>query len=94
MLHPQRKKGIRGRFAAKEAVGKALGRSFAWHEVIVAQEPSGKPVVKLYGRAAQVGGQGRVMLSISHSRDYAVAYAVLTTGDACPVVSPSEAGVT
>jgi len=81
-----------GRFAAKEAVAKALGRSFAWHEVIVAQEPTGKPVVHLYGRAADVGGRGRVMLSISHSRDYAVAYAVLTTGDPCPVDPAAEAG--
>ena len=43
-----------GRFAAKEAVAKALGRSFAWQEVEVLGERGGRPRAHLHGRAQQV----------------------------------------
>ena len=68
-----------GRFAAKEAVAKALGTSLAWHEVVISQEQSGKPLVRLSARAVEAARGGSVMLSISHSRDYAVAYAAFVS---------------
>src|SRR5919202_552476 len=75
------------RFAAKEAVGKALGfgvaRAFAWREVEIAGRP--KPSVRLRGRAAAWAegvGAGTVDLSMSHSRELATAVAVVAPADA------------
>jgi holo-[acyl-carrier protein] synthase len=70
------------RFAAKEAVGKALGfgvaRAFAWREVEIAGRP--KPAVRLSGRLqvwAERAGAGPIDLSMSHSRELATAVAVV-----------------
>ncbi len=72
-----------GRFAGKEAVGKALGfgvaRAFAWKEIEIVGRP--KPSVKLYGRlavAAERTGVGGIDLSMTHSRELAQAVAVAT----------------
>ena len=68
------------RFAAKEAVAKALGRWLRWQEVEITVESSGRPSVSLSGEAAdlaQIAGGGRLLVSLSHSRDYAVACVVL-----------------
>ncbi|MDK2930948.1 MAG: holo-[acyl-carrier protein] synthase [Bacillota bacterium] len=73
---------LAGRFAAKEAVAKALGtgiRGFGWSEIEIAEEPCGKPYVRLTGRAANVAAQRgvvRVEVSIAHTRDTAIAFAV------------------
>jgi holo-[acyl-carrier protein] synthase len=69
-----------GRFAAKEAVGKALGVGvqFTWKEIEVAGRP--KPGVRLAGRTARVAerlGAGRIELSMTHSRELAAAVAVV-----------------
>ena len=71
-----------GRFAGKEAVGKALGlgvaRAFAWKEIVIVGRP--KPSVRLSGRAAawaERRGLGRVDLSMSHSRELANAVAIV-----------------
>jgi holo-[acyl-carrier protein] synthase len=70
------------RFAAKEAVGKALGfgvaRAFAWRDVDIAGRP--KPAVRLSGRVwawAERAGAGAIDLSMSHSRELATAVAVV-----------------
>jgi len=72
-----------GRFAGKEAVGKALGigvaRAFAWKEVEIVGRP--KPSVKLSGRlaaAANRAGVSGIDLSMTHSRELAQAVAVAT----------------
>lgn len=70
-----------GRFAAKEAVAKAIGQPLAWREVSIQNDPLGKPVPVLSGRAAEAARAGRVLLSISHSHDYAVAHAVFIVDD-------------
>ncbi len=76
---PQR---LAGRFAAKEAVMKALGlgwRSMAWREIEIATDPIGKPVVRLSGQAAAEArrlGVGTWMVSISHTRWLAIAQAL------------------
>lgn len=72
-----------GRWAAKEAVLKALGtgwrRGISWHDVEVINEPSGKPVILLSGGAEEAAlHQGIVTMhiSISHCRSHATAFAV------------------
>jgi holo-[acyl-carrier protein] synthase len=71
-----------GRFAGKEAVGKALGfgvaRAFAWRDVEIVGRP--KPSVTLSGRVArwaQSRGAGPIDLSMTHSRELANAVAIL-----------------
>jgi holo-[acyl-carrier protein] synthase len=73
-----------GRFAGKEAVGKALGfgvaRAFAWREVEIVGRP--KPAVRLSGRArawAEKAGAESIDLSMTHSRELAAAVAVVRT---------------
>lgn len=71
------------RFAAKEAVGKALGIGMTrWHEVEVTRG-RGAPGVRLTGRCARRAealGVERVHLSLTHGRDEAIAVAVLEGG--------------
>jgi holo-[acyl-carrier protein] synthase len=71
-----------GRFAGKEAVGKALGfgvaRAFAWRDIEIAGRP--KPSVQLSGRLATWAervGAGAIDLSMTHSRELANAVAVV-----------------
>ena len=64
------------RFAAKEAAAKALGRWLRWHEVEIKTNSDGRPALSLSGDAAElarISEGGRLLLSLSHSRDYAVA---------------------
>ena len=68
---------LAARFAGKEAVAKAFGEAFGWHEVEIYTEESGKPGVRLSGKAAEVAGNRHVLISLSHSRDYATAVAIL-----------------
>jgi holo-[acyl-carrier protein] synthase len=68
-----------GRFAAKEAVGKALGSGvyFTWKEIEVRGRP--KPGVHLSGRTAKWAekvGVTQIELSMTHSRELAAAVAV------------------
>ena len=72
---------LAARFAAKEAVAKALGGPFGWKEVEVVNSPEGKPMVNLYGRALEVAGSARVHLSVSHTKQYASAVAVVEVGE-------------
>ena len=72
------------RFAAKEAGAKALGtgisRGVSWTEFAVGREPGGRPVLRLLGRAGELAvglGVVRVSLSLTHSRDVAMAVVVL-----------------
>ena len=72
-----------GRFAGKEAVGKALGfgvaRAFAWKDIEIAGRP--KPSVRLSGRVAAWAERvdaGAIDLSMTHSRELASAVAVVT----------------
>lgn len=71
---------LAGRFAAKEAVFKALGgKLYAWHEVQVGRSPEGAPTITLNGRTrarAEALGITDWRVSISHTRDHAAAVAV------------------
>ncbi len=71
-----------GRWAAKEAVLKVLGtgwtKGIQWTDVEIVNEVSGAPVIMITGKAAQIArerGIREVMISISHCRSYATAFA-------------------
>jgi len=76
-----------GRFAAKEACAKALGKGFlaggidyAFQEIEVALSPSGKPHLILYGWMAKICRKRNVdqqTVSISHASQYSVATVIL-----------------
>ena len=74
---------LAARFAAKEAAMKALGtgvRGVGWKEIEVQRLPSGKPYIKLYGRAnerAKFIGVEKIELSISHSKELATAMVIM-----------------
>jgi holo-[acyl-carrier protein] synthase len=83
----QRKKNaaesFAARFAAKEAGAKALGtgisRGVGWKEFEVRREASGRPTLHVSGRAREVAdaiGVRRLQLSLTHSRDLAMAVVV------------------
>jgi holo-[acyl-carrier protein] synthase len=75
------------RFAAKEAVAKALGvgmrilarDGIQWHDAEIVGDMRGKPMVRLYGgaalRATELGLQ-EWSVSLTHEREYAVAFVV------------------
>lgn len=70
---------LAARFAAKEAVVKALGLrgGFGLGEIeIVAGEP---PTARLSGRAAEIGAGRRIEISLTHSREFAAAVAIADT---------------
>lgn len=77
---------LAARFAAKEATMKALGtgvRGVAWKDIEVVRLPSGAPSIKLHARGkrrAQRLAVGEISLSLSHSREYAVAFVVMRCG--------------
>lgn len=78
---------LAARFAAKEAVSKALGvgmrvmssRGIDWHDVEIVNGQKGKPTLSLRGRAAELAdelGLCEWSISISHERRYCVAFVV------------------
>ncbi|MEM8733052.1 MAG: holo-ACP synthase [Planctomycetota bacterium] len=71
-----------GRWAAKEAALKALGTGWAhgiqWTDVEVVNQQGGRPIIVLDGKAKEIGdsqGIDEMMISISHCKHYATAYA-------------------
>ncbi len=70
-----------GRFAAREATIKALGgyRGKRWQDISVTRHPSGAPIVALEGHAAgraEMLGISRVLITFTHEKTNAVAFAV------------------
>lgn len=82
-----RAESVAGRFAAKEAVAKALGmgfRGFDFKDIEIDITTLGKPIVLLKGKAKKMDkrwGKYKIHLSISHSRENAIAYAILEVYD-------------
>ncbi|MEM7754815.1 MAG: holo-ACP synthase [Planctomycetota bacterium] len=74
---------LAARFAAKEAVLKALGcgwsQGIAWTDVEVTRAPSGEPSVALHGRAAEIAAERGITawrLSLTHTKTLAQASAI------------------
>ena len=73
------------RFAGKEAVSKAfgtgIGENALFNEIEILNDQNGKPLVILHGRAKKyyegLGASG-ISISLSHCREYAVAYVTIT----------------
>ncbi|MDD5094885.1 MAG: holo-ACP synthase [Dehalococcoidia bacterium] len=70
---------LAARFAAKEAVMKALGTGnigISWHDIEILADSNGAPLIHLGGgarsRAAELGIEG-LTIALSHSREYAIA---------------------
>jgi holo-[acyl-carrier protein] synthase len=76
-----------GRWAAKEAILKAIGtgwsRGISWTDLEVRNSAGGQPRVLVRGGAKDAAierGIGDILLSISHCRTYATAYALALAG--------------
>ena len=80
---------LASRFAAKEAVSKALGvgmrhmspHGIQWREVEVLADPFGKPILSLHGRAAALAAEQGLRewsISLTHGREIAIAFVVAT----------------
>ena len=69
-----------GRFAAKEAIVKALGTGFgaqvSWHDIEVLNDDLGKPVVEVSDGLKERFGNPTLLVSISHTASLAMAVAV------------------
>jgi holo-[acyl-carrier protein] synthase len=80
---------LAARFAAKEAVFKAVGgtRRPAWRDIEVINEPTGKPGIRLGGRMAVHQDRIRAALALSHDGDFAVASVVVES--AIPTSPPA-----
>jgi holo-[acyl-carrier protein] synthase len=76
-----------GRFAAKEAVMKALGRGWGskvcWLDIEVVRARSGKPEIALHDKTAELADQlgiRRWALSITHTKQHGLAYVIAQDG--------------
>ncbi|QEH37971.1 Holo-[acyl-carrier-protein] synthase [Aquisphaera giovannonii] len=76
-----------GRWAAKEAILKALGaasiRGLSWTDVEIRTGNDGQPQVRVRGAAREVAierGIGDILVSLSHCRTYATAHAIALAG--------------
>ena len=74
-----------GRFAAREAVIKALGgyRGKRWQDISVTRAPSGAPTIRLEGQAKRRAdglGVDRVLVTFTHEKTSAVAFAIAVSG--------------
>ncbi len=76
---------LAARFAAKEAVMKALdvgNRAIPWRTIEVCRQPSGRPTVSLHGAAEAIArrqGVARIELSLTHESRYASALVVASS---------------
>jgi holo-[acyl-carrier protein] synthase len=78
---------LAARWAAKEAAAKAFGLGLSglaagagphlgWHEIEVVRGPAGRPLLRLHGAASAATAGAELALSLSHTRDYALASVV------------------
>ena len=84
--HKQAQRMLAKRFAAKEAVAKALGtgigRGVSWQDICIVHDDFGAPKVQLSGGAAEAAarrGGSRVELSLSDEEEYVIAFAILAS---------------
>ncbi|NLI98587.1 holo-ACP synthase [bacterium] len=81
LRHEDPSERLAARWAAKEAVLKALGTGYSrgvkWTEVEIIDNELSRPTVKVYGKVAEFMGRMKAHISISHLREYATAVAVI-----------------
>lgn len=74
-----------GRFAAKEAIVKALGSGITarigWQDINIFNNSEGQPLVQLSQRLHKAFGPIAILLSISHCRSFATATALVLTSE-------------
>ena len=81
-LYSKKLSSLAARFAAKEAVIKAFDaptKGIRWKDIEILSNPGGKPLINLYDKAqnqANSLGLERLDVSLSHSREYAIAFVV------------------
>jgi holo-[acyl-carrier protein] synthase len=81
-LYKNKIESLAARFAAKEAAMKALSppdMSFNWRDIEILNETDGRPNISLYGKArewAECLGIGALDISLSHSKDNAIALVI------------------
>ena len=72
---------LAARFAVKEAVAKAMATGwsggFRWKDVEIENDSAGKPSVILHGKVNELLKNRKVMVSISHSENVVIAFAVI-----------------
>ena len=81
LKHNDPSERLAARWAAKEAFLKALGtghsRGVRWRDVEIIDNERSRPTVKVYGKPAQLLGNRKVHLSISHLADMATAIVII-----------------
>ena len=81
-MYGEKSQSLAARFAAKEAVIKALdaaGKGISFKDIEILHGPGGKPVVRLHGTAQKLADNLKIAcfnVSLSHSRDNAVAVVI------------------
>ncbi len=98
ILTPQERKAsltplyVAGRWAAKEAIAKAIGANLRWHDVEILNDETGKPKVHFLKRSKNSSERnlartpqriGNIHLAISHERGVAVAVAIWEAPPKC-----------
>lgn len=73
---------LAARFAAKEAIAKALAtgwsQGFRWKDIEIYNEPNGMPEVNLFGKLKEfVGEEKALKITMSHSEHYVTCFAIL-----------------
>jgi len=84
MAKPNAAERLAARFAAKEAGMKAIGTGLrlgvTWQDVEVLRMPGQRPMLEFHGKAAEFAarlGCKRTHLSLSHTKEQAIAYVIL-----------------
>jgi holo-[acyl-carrier protein] synthase len=82
LAKPSKYQHLAARFAAKEAVAKALSsvkeNGFNWKDIEIYNKDNGMPVVKLYGDLERIVKDGKELkISMSHSDNYVTCFAIL-----------------
>lgn len=79
LKYAQSERHFSGRFAAKEAIVKALGCGFrdgiTWLDIEICNEGSGRPYVVFSHKLNELFGDVEILISISHSKEFATAFA-------------------
>ena len=83
-LYHKKPSSLAARFAGKEAVIKAFGNTKGtnWKEIEILSNPGGKPTVRLYGKMQNQAndlGLDSLAISLSHSKEYAIAFVTAET---------------